>query len=131
MLAKLVELGAEVNVHDVAGYTPLHYCFSRQDVNVVYEMGKKLVAKGAKVNAVNRFGATPLMAPVRGKDLEATKLLLQLGADPSIKDLNGVSPFDIGREDCSSGLGWLLKVQGYIFTYLYILKTSKHTLNPR
>lgn len=112
---KLLELGADVNVHDVAGCTPLHYCSSKVwlrrfgPASSTLEMAKQLLEAGADVNAVDRFGATPLMDPVLSKDMDFVKLLLENGADPKIKDVNGQSPYDVGRSD-TSGVGWILKI---------------------
>ena len=72
-------------------------------------MAKQLLEAGADVNAVDRFGATPLMDPVLSKDMDFVKLLLENGADPKIKDVNGQSPYDVGRSD-TMGVGWLLKI---------------------
>ena len=56
ILIKLISLGADVNVHDVAGLTPLHHCVTRFGNEVTFKMAEQLIRAGAKVNAKNRFG---------------------------------------------------------------------------
>ena len=58
LLEKLVELGADVNVHDLVGYTPLHHCFVgvQKELNVYsLKMARILLKNGANVNAVDRY----------------------------------------------------------------------------
>lgn len=59
--------------------TPLHYCA----VEGLAEGVRFLAGAGFPVDAPNRFGDTPLVDAVARGDLEMTKLLLRLGADPN------------------------------------------------
>lgn len=52
------------------------------------------VDNGVDVNAQDGSGATPLHYAVRGRNLEAVKILLAAGADPNIKDREDLTPFD-------------------------------------
>ena len=61
ILLKLLSLGIDVNVHDVAGFTPLHHCVSSVGNEVTFKMAERLLRAGAKINSKNRFGETPLM----------------------------------------------------------------------
>jgi len=75
------ELGADVNVRDHNGYTPLHHAASRGDNDLI----KYLVSKGADPKAVSRTGQTTVdMAngPVQRVQPfpETIKLLESLGA---------------------------------------------------
>ena len=86
ILNKLLELGANVtNLHDIAGYTPLHHCLTSQGNSVTYEMAKLLLSKGVDPNARNRFGVPPLSICVMAGNLEFVELLVNHGADPNIK----------------------------------------------
>ena len=99
-LTKLVDLGANVNACDFAGFTPLFYCV-KLDSNVVpVKMAEILLKHSVNVNALNRFGETALVLPVRFKYLNCIKLLLDYGADPTLLDYSGCSvestnPFDM------------------------------------
>jgi hypothetical protein len=92
ILEKLVELGADVNCRDVAGFTPLHHCLTAQGNPVTFKMAKLLLKNGANVNAQNRFGCPTLSVCVMCGNLEFIELLIKHGADPHIKDNDGCSP---------------------------------------
>ena len=83
---ELLELGVDVNVHDSAGYTPLHHCLTLYGNSVTEEMAKKLIKAGAKINAKNRMGSTALMEAALSVKYEYVELLLQHGADPTVPD---------------------------------------------
>ena len=68
------------------------------------DLVRKLVAKGADLNArmtkeprdgnrnmLNRLGATPFVMAAKSADVPLMRLLLELGADPSIKTNDGTS----------------------------------------
>jgi len=68
------------------------------------EMVRQLAAHGADLNirlekgaagkaAFNSNGATPYLLAARNSDLPLMKLLLQLGADPKLTNVDGVTPF--------------------------------------
>jgi len=98
LMKELVKLGADVNVHDLAGYTPLHHCLTSMSNSYTRQMAEYLLEEcGANVNAVTRFGEVPLQECIRGFNTEAIKLLIKYNADPLIKDCDGVSPMDAGR----------------------------------
>jgi len=86
ILDKLIELGANIQAKDVAGYTPLHHCLTTYSNPTTLSMARQLLKAGADPNMKNRFGCTPLMEPVMAANMEALKLLLEYGADPDIKE---------------------------------------------
>ncbi len=67
--------------------TALHWAVIAHHADVV----KALLAAGADVNAVDRFGYTPLLyaATIDFGDAETAKTLLRAGADPNVKDKLG------------------------------------------
>jgi len=97
ILKKLIELGANIQAKDVAGYTPLHHCLTSVSNSITVSMARELLQAGADPNAKNRFGCTPLHEPVMAANFENIKLLLKFGADPDIEDNDGVSCRYLGR----------------------------------
>eukprot|EP00088_Acartia_fossae_P012815 TRINITY_DN16631_c0_g1_i1.p1 TRINITY_DN16631_c0_g1~~TRINITY_DN16631_c0_g1_i1.p1 ORF type:complete len:495 (-),score=93.14 TRINITY_DN16631_c0_g1_i1:127-1611(-) len=92
ILKKLIELGAEVDSHDLAGYTPLHHCLSCSGNDYTLQMAEVLLRQGkAQVDAVNRFGVAALQECVIPQKLDFIKLLIRYNADPYLKDNDGYS----------------------------------------
>jgi ankyrin repeat protein len=88
---RLVENGADVNASTKGKvtYSPLHRTvLFRKDM----EISKILVQNGAKVNARNNLGRTPLYHAARAGQKEMVAFLLSNGANPKIKDNHGVTP---------------------------------------
>lgn len=84
----LLEAGADLNVRTATGDTPLHllilfaYSAGRPDTTVL----SWLVRAGADLNPRNEAGQTPLHAARARHNLPAMRKLLQLGADPELRD---------------------------------------------
>jgi len=57
-IKKLIALGADVNVQDYSGKTPLHYACGKNDPELV----DLLLSNGAKVNIKDNLGFTPLVS---------------------------------------------------------------------
>lgn len=55
---------------------------------------KKLVEKGANINAVDKYGRTALHYACFHRDIEAIQYLIEHGAIYNFKDNNGLSPLD-------------------------------------
>ena len=90
ILERLIELGADLTVKDVAGCNFLHYCFSGGNP-VTSTMAKIVLKAGLDPNVQDRFGYTSLfycmsVGPIKMTDL---KLLLKYEANPDIKDFEG------------------------------------------
>ena len=81
-MKRLIANGADVNVKDKYGWTPLHHAAfdSINDAHNAAEIVKLLIANGADVNAEDMLGITPLDI-VRGENAaEVEKLLIDNGA---------------------------------------------------
>ena len=89
ILAKLVELGADLGAKDVAGYTPLHHCLTSQANSETLAMAATLLKAGADPNLQNRFGCSPMFGCVMVANLDAIKLLLKHGAKTDVKENDG------------------------------------------
>lgn len=76
---RLLERGARV---DRAGWTPLHYAASGPSVAMV----KLLLDRGAPIDARSPNGTTPLMMASRYGAEEAAVLLLERGADATLRN---------------------------------------------
>ena len=79
----LLILGADPNIADTDGDTSIlsaieGYC----SVNTI----QKLINYGAKVNATNNKGMTPLLKACSYRQMDVVKVLLEAGADPTIVD---------------------------------------------
>lgn len=76
--------------------TPLHWAVVAHHTDVV----NVLLAGGADVNAVDRFGYSPLLyaATIDFGDAETAATLLQAGADPKVKDKQGKTPLSQASE---------------------------------
>ncbi|CAM1503837.1 Fc.00g014280.m01.CDS01 [Cosmosporella sp. VM-42] len=86
MVNLLLERGAEVNVRDKAGMTPLHRCQSISGgTEGGLEVAKLLIDRWpAIVNAVDEAGKTALFMASEKGNAEMVKLLLNKQADPNI-----------------------------------------------
>ena len=96
---KIIQLGANVNARDFAGFTPLHYCVTCSGNSLTVQMAKILLDNGADVNATNRLGETALIQPMLSKLLDCARLLLDYGIDPTINDNMGISAVNMNVWD--------------------------------
>lgn len=60
-----------------------------------HDIIRLLHARGADINSKGGIGSTPLHIAIDRKDLETVQLLLELGADPSIKTAGGQTAFEL------------------------------------
>jgi len=75
----LISQGADVNVKDSAGQTPLNYAARKGHKEIV----ELLLANGADVNARDRMSKTPVEHAMGGNHREIVQLLISKGADIS------------------------------------------------
>lgn len=85
----LIERGANVNVSDKDGATPLLRVAS-------VKIARLLIERSANVNAADREGLTPLhFAVSEGPGIEFAKLLVLSGADVNARNNHGHTPLDL------------------------------------
>ena len=116
MVKTLLAKGAEVDVKNKWGETPLHEAAEHGHLDVV----KALLAKGAEVDAKNKHGKTPLHLAAKDGNLDVVKELLAKGAEVDAKDEDGRTPLDLAASE-----GHLDVVQASV------IKLAEHAKKPK
>jgi len=88
---RLINRGADVNK---AGWSPLHYAASKGHI----AMMRLLIENHAYLDAESPNGTTPLMMAAHYGSPMATKLLLEEGADPRLKNKLGLTALDFAAK---------------------------------
>lgn len=104
----LIDEGANVNVTDALGRTPLH-------MTAFYGRPKTaahLIASGANVNAKDRVGMTPLHAAVLAGGQQEVELLLDKKADIKVPSEIGLTPLHLAAATGQPQLAALLLQHG-------------------
>lgn len=90
---RLIERKAEVNK---PGWTPLHYAATNPEPSSV-EMTRLMLEHHAYIDAASPNRTTPLMMAAHYGHPEVVRLLLEEGADASLKNEKGLSAIDFAR----------------------------------
>jgi ankyrin repeat protein len=105
----LLAKGAEVNR---PGWTPLHYAAAIGNNDIL----RILMDKSAFLDAESPNKTTPIMMAARGGHILAVKLLLDAGADASLRNEVGLNAIDFANrhnhKDIAEGLTYRLKKAG-------------------
>lgn len=96
----LIERDADVNK---TGWTPLHYAAS-SSAPEAQDMVRLLLEHAAYIDAASPNGSTPLMMAASFGQIDVARLLLQEGADPSLKNQLGLTAIDFARQAARDGL---------------------------
>lgn len=98
----LVEYGANANLRDYMGFTPLFWATGRYaDVQIA----NYLIDKGrASVHITTETGACALHGAALQGNLDCITLLLKYGADPQFTDHNGNTPLDLAKDKAAKEL---------------------------
>ena len=80
-----IRAGADVNEAQPDGTRPIHWAVFKVD----YELLDALIAKKAKADVTNEFGATPLSEAIKVTDVRMVKTLLAAGAAVEAANLDG------------------------------------------
>jgi len=87
---RLIALDADVNK---TGWTPLHYAATAGQAAVI----RLLLENSAYIDAESPNKSTPLMMAAMYSDSETVRLLLDEGADPSLKNDKGMTALDFAN----------------------------------
>jgi len=87
----LIEEGADVNLRNESGTTPLHRAVIGGDAMTIL----LLLKNGANPNSQDNDGTSPLMKAAVWDHPHIVRLLLQYGADPNIRDNYGRRAYDL------------------------------------
>ncbi len=90
---RLIERRAEVNK---PGWAPLHYAAAHAEP-VSLDMVRLLLEHHAYIDAESPNRTTPLMMAAQYGSLDVVKLLLEEGADPLLRNEQGLSAIDFAR----------------------------------
>ena len=88
LFIKILNLGADPNIQNRNGYTPI----ARASRNGDKELVQLLIQKGADVNIKTNSSSTPLHHASFGNHIEIVQLLLQNGAKVNIKNQDAQTP---------------------------------------
>jgi ankyrin repeat protein len=81
----LIEDGMDIEKRDSIGRTPLHCACENTNIWLI----KLLINNGALVNKVTNFGSSPLHYAASLGQGDIVRILLEAGADPTIKNKEG------------------------------------------
>lgn len=90
LCALLIERDADVNK---SGWAPLHYAATESHLAVI----QLLLDQHAYIDAASPNGSTPLMMAAMYGNASAVKMLLEAGADPTIKNDLGLTAIDFAE----------------------------------
>jgi hypothetical protein len=90
----LFEQGVRLDHRDKVGYTALMYAAGQSPQP---DLLLHLLQKGADPNVQSVYGTVALMDACMGQNLREIEILLKHGADPHVKDNDGLSPYTFAQ----------------------------------
>ena len=97
----LLKSGADVNLSDIDGKTPLHLVCGAGTETSNFDILQILLMNGANVNAKDNKDQTPLFIACENDNLELVRLLLSAGCKPDVITANGNSAMKIACKNAN------------------------------
>lgn len=91
-VAELIKHGADVNLVDDAGLTPIFYAFHD------FQLVSLLVTNGANLEVVDKYGRTPIFLAVISGNAQMVELLMRYGANIEHRDNKGWTSVQYGMK---------------------------------
>uniref|UniRef100_A0A8D8ZUX4 Ankyrin repeat and protein kinase domain-containing protein 1 n=1 Tax=Cacopsylla melanoneura TaxID=428564 RepID=A0A8D8ZUX4_9HEMI len=91
----LLKHGANVNVQNKDGISPLHYLLYNISGETSLNAARLLLQFGAKCDQKDQKGNTPLHLATERGDVNVARLLLEFGAKCDLKDQKGNTPLHL------------------------------------
>eukprot|EP00755_Sulcionema_specki_P024591 Sspe_Gene.81538::Locus_52381_Transcript_1_1_Confidence_1.000_Length_4700::g.81538::m.81538 len=127
-MAVLKRLGADLDLQDVIGYSPLHEAARWGHRRCL----QKLRELGATVDIRDNLGCTALHVAARFNQLACLKTLLRMGAQPTALDADGNTPLHLaaanGHARCVS---LLVEIRGMVDKTNYMGETAADVAHKR
>ena len=105
IITLLIDNGAKT-INSKDDYSILHYSAHGNSVLISENLINKY---NLTIDAINEYGETPLMMSAENNAIDTAKLLLEHGADRSIKNNDGKTAYDLALEKGHTELAELLK----------------------
>ena len=104
LVRALVDAGADVDAVNRRGAQPLHYAVDgSRDAAAQSDTITALLDAGADPNATDKGGTTPLHRAIRNRRASAVEVLLARGADPTLPNGRGSSPWQLAQWTTGKG----------------------------
>jgi ankyrin repeat protein len=110
-VTKLIEAGANINIQDNTGATPLFRASFNRHLDTI----KVLISWGADINIQDNDGLTPIWTAIENGHTDVVKYLLLSRADINIPSNDGYTPFLVASENGDKTALWdLIEYMGGI-----------------
>jgi ankyrin repeat protein len=105
---KMIAAGADVNVAQGDGTTPLHWAVYKVDA----DLARALLARGAKPDVMNNYGSSPLAEAVKVANARLVEMLLDAGSNAEVPNQEGQTSLMLAARAGSLDIAKLLVRHG-------------------